>query len=65
MPKKLSELSGYTSAGNCTDIQDCQDGIKEILQFMEYKRKKGNKIPNTAYIKYYKLRQKLEKLLKK
>lgn len=64
-PKKVSQLSAYTSAKNCTDISDCKNGIKEIQDYMDYKTKMGHKIPNSVYIKYYRLRKKLEKFEKK
>jgi hypothetical protein len=63
--KTLAKLSSYTTAKNCTDLTDCKDGIKEIMDYMDYKEKKGQKIPATAYIKFYQLRKKEEKLRKK
>lgn len=65
MAKTLKKLSSYTSARNCTDFMDCEYGIREIKEYMDYKEKKGHKIPKNAYIKFYQLKKKQDKLRKK
>jgi hypothetical protein len=63
--KTLANLSSYTNARSCTDLTDCKNGIEEIIEYIDYKEKKGQKIPAKAYIKFYQLRKKEEKLRKK
>ena len=52
------KLSAYTIAMNCTDISDCNIGIVELK---EYLSKTKNPII-TAYIRFYKLHEKINKL---
>lgn len=59
----ISKLSPYTKAKNCTDLQDCKDGIEEMKKFFNYYEAKKLKIPNEALIRFYKLRKK-EDILK-
>lgn len=57
----LKNLSSYTIAKNCTDISDCKEGIKELNRYINsFEDKK--KVPSTAYIRFYKLNEKLKKL---
>jgi hypothetical protein len=63
--KTLANLSSYTTAKNCTDLTMCKYGIDEIKEYMDYKEKQGQKIPAKAYIKFYQLKKKEEKLRKK
>lgn len=65
MAKTIKKLSAYTIARNCSDLTDCQAGIKEIKEYMAYKESKGHKIPGTAYIRFYKLKKKEDKIKKK
>jgi hypothetical protein len=52
------KLSSYTIAKNCSDITDCNDGIKELKEYL-----KIHKHPvKSVYIRYYKLVEKLKKL---
>ncbi|MES2395000.1 MAG: hypothetical protein V4549_03315 [Bacteroidota bacterium] len=54
----MRKLTAYTIAKNCTDINDCEAGITELQLFF-----KGRvNIPDSAFIRYYKLRIKLKKL---
>lgn len=57
----LKTLSGYTIAGNCTDITDCKDGIDELIEYMDYCYSINAKVPTTAYKRYNKLVEKLKK----
>lgn len=61
----LAKLSAYTKAGNCTDLQDCKDGIEEMINFFDFYEANKLRIPDEAYIRFSKLRIKQDKLRKK
>ncbi len=61
----LKKLSAYTKAGNCTDLNQCNYGIKEMKEFFDFYEKNGYKIPDEAYIRFYKLRKKEDILREK
>ena len=52
------KLSAYTIAKNCSDITDVKDGMTEIREYLDRTKKPCN----TAYIRLYKLSEKLKKL---
>ena len=54
------KLSAYTIAKNCSDKADCKAGIDELTKYFE-ETKKPTK---TAYIRFYKLHEKIKKLKK-
>jgi len=60
MAKKINfrTLSAYTIAANCTDVSDCKVGLSELNSYLA----NAEKPCNSAYIRFYKLRNKLEKL---
>jgi hypothetical protein len=56
----MKKLSAYTIAKNCSDISDINAGIKELDQYFATTKKPKD----TAYIRYFKLNEKLKKLQK-
>ena len=58
------DLSAYTIAKNCCDKSDCQVKINELKQYMRAMDKAGIKPPLSAYIRFYKLMDKIGKLKK-
>ena len=54
-------LSEYTKAINCTDANDCKEGIKEINKYLEDSRKNGKKPNIYAFTRLEKLYNKLIK----
>ena len=60
----FKNLSPYTIAKNCSDKTDCQDGMDEIKEYLNYMKKLGREPAKSAYIRYYKLSQKIKTLKK-
>ena len=58
------KLSAYTIAKNCTDKSDCNEGIKEIYEYLENCRKKNIQPAKTAFIRLNNLYEKEHKLKK-
>lgn len=58
------KLSAYTIASNCSDKSDCQAGIDELNEYFDKMRRMNKKPCDSAYIRLYKLNQKLNKLAK-
>lgn len=59
---RLKDLSSYTIAKNCTDLTDLEHGINEVNSYINYRLEIGaKKIPATAYIRLYRLREKHRK----
>jgi hypothetical protein len=56
----MKKLSAYTIAKNCSDIEDCQQGINELNEYFE----KVKNPRDSTYIRYFKLYEKLKKLQK-
>jgi len=54
-------LSEYTKSINCTDANDCKEGIREINKYLEESTKKGKKPALYAYSRLEKLYNKLIK----
>jgi hypothetical protein len=56
------KLSNYTIAKNCTDINDLNEGIKELDKYFKKCHVEGKKAIKTAYSRYSKLIDKKNKL---
>jgi len=54
----FSKLSAYTIADNCSDLNDVEYGINEVMEYI----RNNPKPVKSAYIRLYKLEQKRDKL---
>lgn len=54
----FSKLSAYTIADNCSDLNDVEYGINEIMDYI----RNNPKPVKSAYVRLYKLEQKRDKL---
>ena len=61
---KVSELSAYTVAKNCTDLTDVMDGISEMKEHFKACEKSNKKPTARAYIRLAKLEAKRQQLSK-
>lgn len=57
-------LSAYTIAENCTDISDCNAGIDDIWEAVEYRQQHKLKIPDFYMKRLAKLEAKRDKFAK-
>jgi hypothetical protein len=56
----MKNLSAYTIAKNCSDVDDIKQGMDELRQYFATTKKPKD----TAYIRFYKLGEKLKKMEK-
>jgi len=52
---KVSALSAYTIASNCSDTADIDAGLSEIQSYFEACAREGVKPAKTAYVRLHKL----------
>lgn len=56
-----TELSPYTIASNCTDLNDIRDGINEIQDEIKRLVSEGKNVPSFFYSRLSKLQTKSKK----
>lgn len=57
----FKKLSAYTIARNCTDANDLEAGIQEMREYFNACERTGKEPVKSAYIRLYKLKEKLIK----
>jgi len=64
MTTKITKLSAYTIAKNCSDLSDVNAGMDELKDYFVACEKVGKKPTATAYIRFSKLAIKRDELNK-
>ena len=59
------KLSAYTIAKNCSDIDDVNNGLEELIDYFVACDKAEKKPTASSYIRFSKLKEKQEKILSK
>ncbi len=62
---KVTSLSAYTVARNCTDLDDCKVGISELFEWKLLREKNNLAIPQIWYNKMANLSKKEKKFKNK